>query len=281
MSDLSHNVTFCTHLRYDSKDRLVNLQAIINYYSKNFPNARFIFAEDDVEHNKAFDEITWPSGRTEFYFIKNTNAYYRTRALNYCINKAKTPIAVSLDTDCIVPVDSFNECIKELLKDTTIAWPYNGFFIDISYGLRDLFYRSEFNYSIIKDLLPPVTELQLGHSYNNQFSIRCTNTKHQSVGGIVMFNRDRFIEVGMYNEKFIAWGAEDNELFTRIKKLEHKMFRIDDIDSVCFHLFHSNAIRNNHAYYQSNFDEARKVDEMTKEELKAYIDTWAKARLNT
>jgi len=70
MTDNSHNVTFCTHLRYDSEDRIKNLQAIINYYSVNFPNAKFIFAEDDNEHNKAFDSIKWPNKRTNFYFIQ-------------------------------------------------------------------------------------------------------------------------------------------------------------------------------------------------------------------
>jgi predicted glycosyltransferase involved in capsule biosynthesis len=272
---MSSNITFVTHLRYDNPDRLRNLQTILNYYSLNFPRSKFILVEDDKEHNKNFDNIVWPKKRTQFYFISNDGYYYRTRALNYGILKATTPVVVSLDTDCIAPVESINKCTEALLNNATIAWPYNGFFIDTSHLLHEHFIKNDFGFSSLKEQLPPVPTLQLSHSYaEDNFSIRCTNTVHQSVGGIVMFNRERFLEIGGYNEKFIAWGAEDNELCTRVKTLEHKSFRDEDIDSVCFHLFHNNAIRNNHPYYQSNFDEAALTGGMTKEELLCYISTW-------
>jgi len=272
---MSKGITFVTHLRYDNKDRLKNLQTILNYYSINFPESKFILVEDDREHNINFNSINWPKKRTQYYFIANEGYYYRTRALNYGILKATTPIVVSLDTDCIVPVESLKKCVEALFDDYTIAWPYNGFFIDTSHQLHKLFIDSNYSFEALKSLLPPVNTLQLSHGYaEGNFSIRCTNTIHQSVGGIVMFNRERFLEIGGYNEKFIAWGAEDNELCTRVKILEHKSFRDNDIDSVCFHLFHNNAIRNNHPYYQSNFDEAAHTGAMTKEELITYIKTW-------
>jgi hypothetical protein len=136
------NITFVTHLRYDHNDRIKNLQTIIKYYSNNFKGSKFIFIEDDKEHNSAFDKITWPKN-TSFYFVKNEGLYYRTRALNYGINQATTPIVVSLDTDCIVSVNSFNVCIKELLNDATIAWPYNGFFIDVADAIHQEFIKHE------------------------------------------------------------------------------------------------------------------------------------------
>lgn len=273
---MSKDITFVTHLRYDSHDRLRNLQTVLDYYSLNLPEAKFILVEDDKEHNKAFDQIKWPKSRTQFYFIPNEGYYYRTRALNYGILKATTSIVVSLDTDCIVPISSIEKCTAALLSDATIAWPYNGFFIDTSHALHDHFIKSDLEFNSLKELLPPVSTLQLGYGYSDgNFSIRCTNTVHQSVGGIVMFNRERFLEIGGYNEKFIAWGAEDNELCTRVKTMEHNSFRDDNIDSVCFHLFHNNAIRNNHPYYQSNFDEAAHTGAMTKEELGEYIKTWS------
>jgi predicted Zn-dependent peptidase len=95
-----------------------------------------------------------------------------------------------------------------------------------------------------------------------------------------MFNTERFLQIGAYNEKFICWGAEDNELFTRCKILEHTKFRDTDINSVCFHLFHRNAVRSNHPYYQSNFDEAGRVESMSKEQLLNYIKTWKQFQSN-
>lgn len=267
------DITFVTHLRYDHSDRLKNLQTVLNYYSTNLPEARFIFVEDDSQHRKEFDNIQWPKKRTSFYFIKNDSFYYRTRALNYGIKKAKTPIVVSLDTDCIVPIDSFKKCVVELLNESTIAWPYNGYFIDVSHNLHEQFKSNEYKYETFFKQLPDISDLTLGFN-NGSYSVRCTNTHFISVGGIVMFNRERFLEIGGYNEKFICWGAEDNELFHRCKILEHKMYRDLDINSLCFHLFHNNAVRNQHPFYQSNFDEAGLVESMSKHELQEYIKTW-------
>ncbi len=270
---MSKHITFVTHLRFDHEDRINNLQTILNYYSLNYPESKFILIEDDSIHRKQFDKIQWPKNRTSFYFIPNDGFYYRTRALNYGIKKADTPIVVSLDTDCIVPKISFDKCVAALLDYATIAWPYNGYFIDTSVVLHQEFINSNYNYDTLFNKLPPVSSLALGASYNN-FSVRCTNTIYQGVGGIVLFNKEKFLEIGGYNEKFICWGAEDNELFSRCDILRHKKFRDEDLNSICFHLFHQNAVRANHPYYQSNFDEAGKVSNMSYDELSNYIKTW-------
>lgn len=270
---MSDNITFVTHLRYDHEDRIKNLQTIINYYSSNFPRSKFIFIEDDKEHNKNFDNIVWPKKRSTFFFIKNNSYYYRTRALNYGIKKANTPIVVSLDTDCIVPVNSINKCVHDLLNESTIAWPYNGYFIDTSARLHDAFKDSNYNYEELFNQLPDINNLNLGQ-VGQDFSVRCTNTVYKGLGGIVMFNRERFLEIGGYNEKFICWGAEDDELFCRCKILEHKLFRDEDINSICFHLAHRNATRHHHPHYESNFAEVKLVEGMGKDELQKYIKTW-------
>jgi hypothetical protein len=270
------DITFVTHLRYDSEDRINNFQTVLNYYSNNIPGSKFIVIEDDVKHNPSFDKIKWPKG-TSFYFSKNEGWYHRTRALNYGIKKANTSIVVSFDTDCIVPIQSVNYCRSELLKDATIAWPYNGYFIDISYKRHNDFIQNFYNYNTLlhklgTNLSPALQEILDG----GNMSVRCTNTTHKSVGGIVMFNKERFLEIGGYNEKFIAWGAEDNELDSRIKTMEHISFRDNSDNSICFHLFHTNNIRNQHPYYQSNCDELHKIENMTKEQLTKYIATWRK-----
>ena len=143
----------------------------------------------------------------------------------------------------------------------------------LSAALHNQFIVKEYKYNSLFDLLPDISTRKLGDKYGD-FSIRCTNTDHQSVGGIVMFNKDRFLEMGGYNENFICWGAEDNELYHRCNILEHKQYRDNDLNSVCFHLFHRSAVRNQHPFYQSNFDEANKVVKMSKDELSSYVKTW-------
>lgn len=267
-------VTFVTHLRYDSEDRVNNFQTVLNYYSTNVPGSKFIVVEDDAKHNPSFNKIKWPKG-TSFYFSKNEGWYHRTRALNYGMRKAETPVVVSFDTDCVVPIASFNKCVNALLKDATIAWPYNGYFIDTSY-LRHLeFIDSSYNYNVLLSKLGSNLKPNLMEVIDEgNMQVRCTSTVYKSVGGIVMFNKERFFSIGGYNEKFIAWGAEDNELDHRIRIMEHSTFRDESAESVCFHLFHKSAVRSGHPYYDSNFDEMGKVSKMNKKELTKYIATW-------
>ena len=57
-------ITFVTHLRYDNPDRIENLNTIIRYYGTNIKNAKFIFIEDDKQHNQAFDAVKFIKGST-------------------------------------------------------------------------------------------------------------------------------------------------------------------------------------------------------------------------
>lgn len=267
---MSKNITFVTHLRYDSPDRLDNLQIMIDYYSNILPESKFIFVEDDLEHNKNFDSIRWKKGHTSYYFLKNTGTYHRTKALNYGFKQADTPIVVSMDTDCIAPVNCFLDCEKELLNGCTAAWPYNGYFIDIDYTLKKYFVETNLSYNVLLENLNGNLELPICSVYKG-YSIRCTNDKHLGVGGIVMFNKQLFMDIGGYNENFIGWGAEDNEIVERLRILEHKSYRQIDLKSICFHLYHSNAQRAENPFYHHNGEVLGKITSMTKLELLDYI----------
>jgi hypothetical protein len=277
---MNDNITFITHLRMDHSDRAKNLQTILNYYSKNCPGSRFIMVEDDSEHNKGFDSIKWPKN-TSFYFIKNKGLHLKSRSLNYGIKQAETPVIVALDTDCIVPISSIHKCVEATMNGVTMAYPYNGFFIDATYAMHQLFKEADYDFSILRDPLPAIDTLYLGQQFP-EFYVRCTNTGHldgqfhQGVGGIAVFNKDLLIEMGGYNEKFIGWGGEDNEINERCLILEHKQFRDDDIEAVCFHLFHQSAVRNNNPYYDANMVELTKMDpkKISKQELLDYVKTW-------
>lgn len=265
-------ITFVTHLRYDSEDRLKNLQTIMDYYYKNIPDSKFIFVEDDSDHNTNFNKLKFPKG-TSFNFIKNDSIYYRTRALNYGFNMSDNPVVVSLDTDCIVPISSILMCKDALLNGATVAWPYNGYFIDTDFNLHDNFIHNNHEYNIFLNDLNGNYELPLTSSYKG-FHVRCTSSDHLGTGGIVMFNKELFLKAGGYNEKFIGWGCEDNEILTRMNKLECKMFRDTRKTSICFHLFHRNAQRDDNPFFNSNAEEWGKIQKMEKQELEEYIKTW-------
>ena len=274
MSNIVNDITFIMHFRYDSDDRVRNLQTILNYYSGLYVGAKFIIVEDDASHCTKLDNVKWPKN-TSFYFITNNSYYRKPWGLNTAAKFATTNVLIQIDTDAIVPKSSIDECYTALTtqKDCVIAFPYNGFFIDTSIQLHQKFIDANYNYNSLLEELPPLEKLELGYG-DEHFGVRCTPTRHTSVGGIAMFNRELFYKIGGYNPNFIAWGAEDNEIINRILKLELKDFRDTKDYSICFHLFHRNAVRNNHPYYNHNFVEADKVDKMNKLELEQYISIW-------
>lgn len=272
--NIASDVTFILHFRYDSDDRVRNLQTILNYYSRLYVGAKFIIVEDDSVHCTKLDSITWPKG-TSFYFIANTSYYRKPWGLNAAAKYATTRVLIQIDTDAVVPKSSIDECYEALItqENCVIAFPYNGFFIDTSLQLHQKFINENYNYDSLLKELPSLDKLTLGYGDAN-FGVRCTPTLHTSVGGIAMFDRELFYKIGGYNPNFIAWGAEDNEIINRILKLELTEFRDKKDYSICFHLIHRNAARSNHPYYNHNFAEADKVDKMNKSELEQYISTW-------
>lgn len=266
-------ITFVTHLRYDNPDRIENLNTIIRYYSTNIKNCKFIFIEDDKEHNKAFDSVKFIKGSTKFSFVENKSTYYRTRALNIGMKMATTDVVVSLDTDCIVPIDSIFACEEALQNGATVAWPYNGYFIDVGEPLRGQITGSQFNYGDILQRLDGHYKMPLTSVYK-QFLVRCTDNDHLGTGGIVMFNRDLFLSIGGYNENFIGWGCEDNEIVARVDILGHKKFRDTNPQAICFHLYHRSAERAENPFFDQNSVEWHKIKAMNKEQLEAHIKTW-------
>jgi hypothetical protein len=266
-------ITFVTHLRYDSPDRLKNLETVINYLATNLADIKFIFIEDDKEHNKAFDTFPFLKGITSFSFVKNDSTYYRTRALNIGMKMAKSDIVVSMDTDCIVPIESIKACAKSLREGATVAWPYNGYFIDTSFELHDNFIKTSYDYDYLLSGLDGNFKLPLVNTYKG-YHVRCTDTTHLGTGGFVMFNREKFLSIGGYNENFIGWGCEDNEILRRIDILGHKHFRDTRPEAICFHLFHRAAERAENPFFNANSSEIHKIQAMDKQQLEEYMKTW-------
>lgn len=263
-------ITFITHIRCDSEDRVNNLQTTLNYYSKNLPDSRFIIVEDDSEHNKLLDTVNWPKN-TSAYLIKNNGFYHRTRALNFGISKVTTPICVSLDTDCIVPIDTIKDTAEALLQNNNIgiAWPYT-YVIDTPLYAHTSFKQGDYDYAILKSMVPQQIHRE---SIFNDFRV-WTDIERPSVGGIVMFRTDNIKQVKGYNDKFIAWGYEDNELHYRIITLGYEEYRTKKDKDYCFHLRHSNTIRDNSPYYLQNHQEVTRVTGMNKDQIIEYIQTW-------
>jgi predicted glycosyltransferase involved in capsule biosynthesis len=268
-------ITFFSHLRVDGEDRLRNLQTVLNYYSKEFPEAKFIIVEDDASHNEKLNNIKWPKG-SALYFLHNSGAWHKTKALNAAVNFSKTKYVIQLDIDCIFDHLAIKKCIQMLEDndDVHYGFPYNGYVLDLNYHYHHNFINKDYDYDSILNNIPPLKDLPLGYADEN-LMVRCTNKDHLGVGGMVIFKKKHYCENGGYNPHFICWGGDDNEIDKRFIKLGLKSCRVVDDRSLCFHLPHSNAIRfQQNPYYNHNYKELAKMESMDIDQLKEYIAGW-------
>jgi predicted glycosyltransferase involved in capsule biosynthesis len=95
-----------------------------------------------------------------------------------------------------------------------------------------------------------------------------------SKGGMVMYNKDKFIKCKGYNPNFVAWGFEDDEIINRVKRLGYEWDRVKDTEAIAWHFPHENTVREKHSMYQNNYNHSEFVGHCSDTELQEYIKKW-------
>ena len=182
-----NDVTFLFPFGNDSKQRLKNLECVLNYYRKRWPTIPFVISEI----GKTQTEINKPTN-TKHIFTENTGLHSQSKAINCGIDVIKTKVLVCIDADIIL-TDYIN--LDVLIRDILID--------DIDYGLP---------YNECLDF--PHFRARIG--YNKEV-----------IGGIFVVNLNKFKDVGGQSEKYKGWGFEDNERHYRLLRNNFKFKRMD------------------------------------------------------
>jgi hypothetical protein len=245
------DVTFLIPVKVDQSERLRNINILISYLRK-YLDTHIIVAETGP---KAYNNYEIRTNHLDgYYLIPETSEYLnRMKLVNFLAKQATTRIIVIQDTDVLLYPEQYVEATKKILEESYgLVYPYNGNF----YNVPDQ-YIWAIKGTLDVDFVDPAS---------------CLNMRPagDSIGGILFWDRDKFLEIGGCNEKFMSWGFDDNEIYDRASILRVKIGRCD---KGLFHLNHKsslNSLNGNHPYYKSNEQEWLKVKNMTKEELIAY-----------
>lgn len=242
-SDL-FEITFIIPIRIDSEERLNNIDYVIWYLQSNF-NANIILTENDKVSRlhgryKNIDYIFWQN---------NENTFHRTKMLNEMTKKATTKYIAVYDADVVLPIESYIMGYDSLKGATDVFYPFNNKFIGIS--------NKEVGTII---------------DFNN---INGNVISENSVGGCFFIKKDKYIEAGLENENFVAWGYEDNERYERFSKLNYCISVY--MKHPLYHLYHppTKEANFNNPAIASQFQEYNKIKEMAKDNLKSYINSWS------
>lgn len=108
-----------------------------------------------------------------------------------------------------------------------------------------------------------VTDIVNKEKFKTGYDFNFVNSPEQNRpwadGGIVFWNKESFINIGMQNENFTGWGGEDNEILMRAGLCRLKQIRIDD---TLYHLYHERPLIRS----ENNIKQMEKIKKMKNEE---------------
>lgn len=245
------DVEFHIPVRIDHSNRIENLELIVDYISHHFDTN--IVVVENSEKSVLSNHPIVNKIKYHYQFCDN-DLFHRTKILNFMAKNSDKPIIVNYDCDILLNVQNYVEAANQIRNNNLdIVYPYDGRFMEV---LRDFVpkIQNKFDVSWIKE-----SDCNLCHP--------------NSVGGVVFENREKFLKVGLENEKCVSYGFEDNERFTRFLKLG---LRVGRIQGFLIHLLHwrgKNSEPSNEYFYR-NMNEYNKVHSMSKQQLEEYVKNW-------
>ena len=252
MIDLK-DLTFLIPFRYDSFDRLNNLNLVLNYLKCNF--ICNILVGEEYSVNPTCTDL--PKGCQWYGYTTKSEYFQKCKTMNNLFKESNTKYICLYDSDVFLPKLQYLDAYNLLNGDVDIVLPYDGTVYNIP--------RSDY-IKILDACLDPKLFLKID---NSKYKTRRKN----SIGGAIFFKSNTFRSGGMANENFKSWGAEDDELFYRFAKLEYKMRRVN---GPMYHLDHfrstNGRIRNPN--YKNNMNEYNRIRDMSSEQLKLEIQNW-------
>ena len=266
-----HNLTdttFIIPVKIESDDRLRNAITVCCFLLSKF-NTNILIKEvnsEPVFENEALPQIKEFIGDTSnisYYFEKESDDsfFHKTRYFNELLSKCNTDVVSAYDIDVLLPVSTYLKAEKMCKDEYDLVYPFGFGTQENQVKWQKKVFASD---ELVSDFL----------NQNFDFSIFENHSQKDRAqwGHAQFFKRTSYIEGGMENENFKAWGPEDEEKHYRFPKLGYNIGRI--IDWV-YHLEHSRGddSERTNIYFRDNLKLMEDIRSLSEEELKNYYNT--------
>jgi|TARA_R110002167_G_scaffold76869_1_gene213774 predicted glycosyltransferase involved in capsule biosynthesis len=238
-----YKFTFVIGFRYKA-DRISLLRRTLDWIN-TFNGVEVILVEQD-KHSK----IGHLDLKCKHIFLKSDKPYNRSWAFNVALRRSNSNIIVFGDSDLIIEHNQFISGIKALEKYDMVS-PYDKV-IDLT--PQESSYPTQNILEIDRD----------GRGEND-------NQKINISGGVAMFKKESIIKIGGWNEDFIGWGAEDDEITIRVKKY----LKWCELKGPCYHMYHDRPAPDR-TNYNHNINLLNSVIKLTDEQRISMINKMAK-----
>jgi hypothetical protein len=243
------DVTFMILVRLDSIERLENMIAVANRFVKYF-NTHVSVVEASAYNNGVLQQML--KKEVAYTFVEDKDpVLHKTMYYNRMASETNTPFLAIWDADTVVDKEAILKSVSELRDgNADVAFPYNGYCLETSDILRHYYFKKK-NIKVL---------------YRNQNKLMPLYDK-PVVGGAVLFSKEKYVSIGMDNEKHYGWGNDDYDRFLRFRNAGMK---ISHTENYLFHLTHPRGIN---SFYRSSMqenisrDEIRRTESKTKKEI--------------
>ena len=266
-----HNLTdttFIIPVKIESDDRLRNAITVCCFLLSKFDTNILIkeVNSEPVFKNEALPQIKEFIGDTSnisYYFEKESDNsfFHKTRYFNELLSKCNTDVVSAYDIDVLLPVSTYLKAEKMCKDEYDLVYPFGFGTQENQVKWQKKVFASD---ELVSDFL----------NQNFDFSIFENHSQKDRAqwGHAQFFKRTSYIEGGMENENFKAWGPEDEEKHYRFPKLGYNIGRV--IDWV-YHLEHSRGddSERTNIYFHDNLKLMEDIRSLSEEELRNYYNT--------
>jgi hypothetical protein len=266
-----HNLTdttFIIPVKIESDDRLRNAITVCCFLLSKFDTNILIkeVNSEPVFENEALPQIKEFIGdisNISYYFEKESDNsfFHKTRYFNELLSKCNTDVVSAYDIDVLLPVSTYLKAEKMCKDEYDLVYPFGFGTQENQVKWQKKVFASD---ELVSDFL----------NQNFDFSIFENHSQkdRSQWGHAQFFKRTSYIEGGMENENFKAWGPEDEEKHYRFPKLGYNIGRV--IDWV-YHLEHSRGddSERTNIYFHDNLKLMEDIRSLSEEELKNYYNT--------
>ena len=214
------DVTVLIPFRADSDDRKRNLRWIVSYILKH-ADTTILIGEDKAGPSDVSDALgpDLAARCRHLHLTGNDTPFtHKSHLSNRMAEAAGTPIVALHDTDIVVDPVQYALARDAVRQGAALAFPYNGLFFWV---LGREVHR-------------------FGHTLSaaplNALCPRFPLMHRNSPGGGAFFDRATLLEAGGYNENFVSWGYEDDEIVERMRRLD---LRVERVPGPLYHLEHA------------------------------------------
>jgi glycosyltransferase involved in cell wall biosynthesis len=223
-------------------DRLLNLRRVLEWLAP-FQGMEIIVVEQDK-----YSKISELNLRVKHIFLKTDKPFNKSWAFNVATSYVTTPIVIFGDSDLIMHPQGFINAVQALDNYDAVN-PYNSVIdLDPNESMMDI-------NSILQ-----INRIGRGEAADDI-------QKVPLCGGIIMFKKDKLMEIGGWNQAFYGWGAEDDFQSLKVKTYLNHI----TLPNRCYHLYHDKA-KIDMKLYQRNLEILNHFANVSKEQMTQHIN---------